>query len=188
MEAKRDKLFAWWVILYWSWLRNQRKWWKWLRASIQWFIRRFRWRYAIGLLCLFWGNVPDAAFEKRHSTKIKNTCKYKPKGKGDVYGVWYMYLDPYLCKLCVLYLLGLQHLLQPQNVKINLNLNKWMIWVYHLITYICINIMGNELGSKSWGYVCHDSIENSTLSKVKSRQSTSVLESFLMCSFVCLGF
>ena len=40
-----------------------------------------------------------------------------------------MYLDTYLCKLCVLYLLGLQNLLQPQNVKINLNLNKSMIFV-----------------------------------------------------------
>ena len=40
-----------------------------------------------------------------------------------------MYLDTYLCKLCVLYLLDLQNLLQPQNVKINLNLNKSMIFV-----------------------------------------------------------
>ena len=146
MEAKRDKLFASWVILYWSWLRNQRKWWKWLRASIQWFIGRFRWRYAIGLFWLFWDNVPDAAFEKRYSAKAKNTCKYKPKGKGD--GVWYMYLDTYLCKLCVLYLLGLQNLLQPQNVKINLNLNKWMISVKNeytiwLPTFVSISWVTN---------------------------------------------
>lgn len=111
-RGREGKLFTSWVILYWAWLRNQRKWWKWLRASIQWFKGQFRWRYAIGLFWLFWGNVPDAAFDKRYSTKAKNTCKYKSKGKGD--GVWYMYLGTYLCKLSFLYLLGLQNLLQPQ--------------------------------------------------------------------------
>ena len=73
---------------------------------------RVRIIYGCALYTGKYGNVPDAPFEKRYSTKAKNTCKYKPKGKGD--GVWYMYLDTYLCKLCLLYLLGLQNLLQPQ--------------------------------------------------------------------------